>query len=92
MDLELGEKQISIMSSKNPTISNQLILVALLAFLGLAPIGDPHLIGKVNWVAGGAVGMKPMDWFDFVMHGGSLLISVILILRIIYISVLKSKK
>ena len=44
-------------------------LIASLA-LGLAPFSpEPHLVGKIRWVAGGAVGMAPMDWFDLVMHG-----------------------
>lgn len=38
--------------------------------LGLAPfLPEPHLVGKIRWVAGGAVGMAPMDWFDLVLHG-----------------------
>jgi len=38
--------------------------------LGLAPfVPEPHLVGKLRWVAGGAVGMGPMDWFDLVFHG-----------------------
>lgn len=38
--------------------------------LGLAPFfPEPHLLGKIRWVAGGAVGMGPMDWFDLVLHG-----------------------
>jgi hypothetical protein len=38
--------------------------------LGLAPFfPEPHVVGKVRWVAGGAHGMGPMDWFDLVMHG-----------------------
>ena len=38
--------------------------------LGLAPFyPEPHIIGKVQWVMGGAVGMQPLDWFDFVLHG-----------------------
>ncbi len=38
--------------------------------LGLAPFRpEPHLVGKLRWVAGGAVGMGPTDWFDLVMHG-----------------------
>lgn len=37
--------------------------------LGLAPFTPPHIIGKVQWVMGGAVGMKPMDWFDLFLHG-----------------------
>jgi len=38
--------------------------------LGLAPFApEPHLFGKLRWVAGGAHGMSPVDWFDLVMHG-----------------------
>lgn len=38
--------------------------------LGLAPFfPEPHVWGKLLWVAGGAVGMAPLDWFDLVMHG-----------------------
>lgn len=37
--------------------------------LGLAPWSPPHIIGKVQWLMGGAVGMRPMDWFDLVLHG-----------------------
>ena len=38
--------------------------------LGLAPfIPEPHLVGKLRWVAGGAKGMQIMDYFDLVMHG-----------------------
>lgn len=44
-------------------------LIASLA-LGLAPfVPEPHLVGKIRWVAGGAVGMGAADWFDLVMHG-----------------------
>ncbi|MCP4499150.1 MAG: hypothetical protein GY822_04175 [Deltaproteobacteria bacterium] len=38
--------------------------------LGLAPFTpEPHLFGKLRWVAGGAQGMGMQDWFDLVMHG-----------------------
>jgi len=38
--------------------------------LGLAPfVPEPHVWGKLRWVAGGANGMSPMDWFDLAMHG-----------------------
>gem|GEM_PF-4693006 len=53
------------MSKKNSNIQNQVILALLLGFLGLSPIGEPHLIGKLKWIEGGAIGMKPIDWFDF---------------------------
>lgn len=48
------------------------LVVPLLASvtLGLAPFApEPHLFGKLRWVAGGAVGMGAMDWFDLAMHG-----------------------
>jgi hypothetical protein len=49
------------------TIPNTLILSLT---LGLAPfLPEPHIIGKLRWVLGGAVGMQPMDWFDLVLHG-----------------------
>lgn len=53
-------------------MKNNNFLLALLATLtlGLAPfVPEPHFFGKVRWVLGGAEGMKPMDWFDLVMHG-----------------------
>lgn len=38
--------------------------------LGLAPFfPEPHIWGKLKWIVGGAVGMKPMDWFDTLFHG-----------------------
>jgi hypothetical protein len=38
--------------------------------LGLAPfLPEPHLVGKIRWVAGGAVGMTVVDWGDLLMHG-----------------------
>ena len=47
-----------------------LIPVVLCLTLGLAPFTpEPHLVGKIRWVAGGAVGMAAMDWFDLAMHG-----------------------
>ncbi|HEX5625844.1 MAG TPA: hypothetical protein VFX48_07500 [Saprospiraceae bacterium] len=38
--------------------------------LGLAPFyPEPHIWGKIKWLAGGAVGMKAIDWFDLFFHG-----------------------
>jgi len=37
---------------------------------GLLPFSaDPHIVGKVRWVMGGAMGMQPMDYFDLFLHG-----------------------
>jgi len=38
--------------------------------LGLTPFyPEPHIVGKIRWVLGGAIGMKPMDYFDLILHG-----------------------
>ena len=38
--------------------------------MGLAPFTpEPHIWGKIKLMAGGAVGMGPMDWFDVFLHG-----------------------
>jgi hypothetical protein len=63
--------------------NTQLFLIASLT-LGLAPFfPEPHIFGKVRWLLGGAVGMKPMDWFDLIMHGSPFVLLVIsLLLRL----------
>ena len=46
------------------------MVILLCLTLGLAPYyPEPHLWGKLRWVAGGAKGMALMDWFDLVFHG-----------------------
>lgn len=54
---------------KNPLNDFRIVILACLT-LGLAPyFPEPHLIGKLRWVAGGAKGMALVDWFDLVFHG-----------------------
>lgn len=44
-------------------------LVASLT-LGLAPFTpEPHIVGKLRWILGGAEGMAGADWFDLLLHG-----------------------
>ncbi len=44
--------------------------VVLCLTIGLAPfVPEPHILGKIRWIAGGAVGMGLIDWFDFLLHG-----------------------
>ncbi len=46
--------------------------------LGLAPfIPEPHIWGKLKWIAGGAVGMGAVDWFDTLMHGAPWLLLIL---------------
>lgn len=57
------------MSSDRPKTKIGTALVLSLT-LGLMPfVPEPHLLGKIRWVAGGAVGMAPMDYFDLLLHG-----------------------
>ena len=49
--------------------------------LGLAPFfPEPHIWGKIRWIMGGAVGMQPLDWFDFLFHGAPWFIMIALII------------
>lgn len=51
--------------------NENLRMIVLACFtLGLAPFfPEPHILGKLRWIAGGAKGMELMDWGDFLMHG-----------------------
>jgi hypothetical protein len=51
-------------------INNYPPLLFACFMLGLAPfVPEPHILGKLRWVAGGAVGMQAADWFDLFFHG-----------------------
>jgi hypothetical protein len=51
-------------------INNWKIVILLCLTLGFAPFfPEPHIWGKLKWVLGGGIGMKPIDWFDLVLHG-----------------------
>jgi len=59
------------------------MVIILCLTLGLAPFNpEPHILGKIRWIAGGAVGMKPVDWFDTLFHG----IPWLLLLRMILLA------
>ncbi|GAA4242996.1 hypothetical protein KO504_02275 [Winogradskyella psychrotolerans] len=57
------------------------IILLLCLTLGLAPFfPEPHLLGKIRWIAGGANGMALKDWFDVVFHGFPFVLLIRLIL------------
>lgn len=67
-------------------INNWKIVLLLCLTLGLAPyFPEPHILGKVKWILGGATGMKLMDWFDVLLHG----FPFVLLIRLLLIKVLK---
>ena len=64
--MERNEPQVE----PRPTAAGLALPLAASLTLGLAPfVPEPHLIGKLRWVAGGADGMPPLDWSDLLMHG-----------------------
>lgn len=65
-------------------INNWRYVIILCLTLGLAPfVPEPHIWGKIKWIAGGAVGMDWLDWLDFVFHG----IPWALLLRLVFLKV-----
>ena len=61
----------------------KIIILACLT-LGLAPYSpEPHLLGKLRWISGGAIGMTFSDWFDVFLHGAPF----VLLIRIFFIKI-----
>ncbi|MET6991890.1 hypothetical protein [Sediminicola arcticus] len=65
-------------------INNWKIVLLLCLTLGLAPfLPEPHVLGKLKWIAGGAKGMQFMDWFDALLHG----FPYLLLLRLVVLKI-----
>ncbi len=80
----MDKKESSLAQS---TINNWSFVLIVCVTLGLAPFTpEPHFIGKIKWIAGGAIGMKLIDWGDFIFHG----FPWVLLIRLIIIT-LKAK-
>ena len=64
---------------------NWKLWIAASLTLGLAPfVPEPHIWGKIKWIAGGAEGMGAIDWFDVLLHGSPwMLLIVSLVLKLI---------
>lgn len=55
------------------------IIIIICGTLGLAPFVPPHIIEKLSMLIKGHL-IKPVDWFDLLLHGTPW---IILILKII---------
>ena len=44
-----------------------LLVIACLS-IGLAPYNPPHIVEKLQMLIKGRL-VRPIDWFDFIMHG-----------------------
>ncbi|MBU2939698.1 hypothetical protein KO494_09125 [Lacinutrix sp. C3R15] len=65
-------------------INDWKIVIVLCLTLGLAPFfPEPHIVGKLKWLLGGAVNMQAMDWFDVILHG----FPFVLLLRLIILKI-----
>jgi hypothetical protein len=61
------------------------IITLLCLTLGLAPFfPEPHIVGKLKWLAGGANGMNLKDYFDVVFHG----FPFVLLIRLIIVKIM----
>ena len=61
----------------------QLIIIAL--FLGLAPfVPEPHLFEKFRMLMSGTL-VKPIDIFDFLMHGAPVLLLAVKLGRMAFL-------
>lgn len=60
------------------------LIVLLCLTLGLAPFfPEPHIVGKIRWISGGADGMTFKDWFDVILHG----FPFVLLIRLIIVKI-----
>ena len=58
------------MEQKANFIFNPVFWLVVALTLGLAPFTpEPHIWEKLKWIIAGAEGMRPIDWFDFLLHG-----------------------
>jgi len=65
------------------------LIILLCLTLGLAPyFPEPHLWGKLKWLAGDSSGMTGMDYFDILLHGFPFL----LLIRRVYIEISSKNK
>jgi hypothetical protein len=56
------------------------IIVILCLTLGLAPYKPPHIVEKITMLVQGRL-VRPIDWFDLVLHGTPW---VLLILKLLF--------
>jgi hypothetical protein len=78
---------------RNNLLTDWRFAALLVLTLGLAPYRpEPHIVGKIRWVLGGAVGMQPMDWFDLALHGLPWLLLLFVLVRLLVHSIARKRK
>ncbi|NQZ75060.1 MAG: hypothetical protein HRT61_02970 [Ekhidna sp.] len=71
-------------NSLNKAKSRVGIALVLSFTLGLAPFfPEPHLWGKLKWIAGGGEGMEFLDYFDLVLHASPWVFLIFEVIKLI---------
>ncbi len=52
------------------------LVIVICLTLGLAPFSPPHIVEKLQMLVKGKL-VKPIDWFDMLMHGAPWVVLVI---------------
>lgn len=52
------------------------LAIVLALTLGLAPFRPPHLVEKLQMLGRGTL-VRPVDWFDLLMHGAPWLLVIL---------------
>ena len=52
------------------------VLILVCLTLGLAPFVPPHIVGKLQMLVRGKL-VRPLDWFDLILHGTPWVILII---------------
>lgn len=58
------------------------VIIILCATLGLAPFSPPHILEKLTMLVKGNL-IKPIDWFDLVLHGFPWILLILKMLSLI---------
>ncbi len=52
------------------------IVIVICLTLGLAPFSPPHIVEKLQMLVKGKL-VRPIDWFDMIMHGAPWVVLII---------------
>jgi hypothetical protein len=69
-------------------MNNWAVIVILCLTLGLAPFNPPHIVEKLIMLFNGKL-VRPIDWFDLILHGTPW---AILIYKIVLYAITSTKK
>ena len=75
----IGEPRFAVISRLVRNLLDQIpwpIAIIAALTLGLAPFRPPHIVEKIQMLFHGTL-VKPIDWFDLLMHGTPWLVVIL---------------